>query len=69
MRTKLLREARLRFQIEHRHRPEGGIDYRVVEMAHHEINPMCTWVSQKKIVDYSRRRLILNYCRGKYSYK
>ena len=61
MKTKLLRKARNRFQIEHIHNPKMA--YRLVEYTDHEINIITPWHESYRIAKMWERKYILLYCR------
>ena len=63
MKTKLLKQARERFQIDHVHHPY--LMWRVMELTSKEIIPMTHYGYDLKSVTAIRRLLILQYCRSK----
>lgn len=67
MKTKLLRKAREKYQIEHVHNPK--LYYRLVDRTNHEILPITDWYESQEIVKAWQRRFILIYCRSNYSKK
>ena len=68
MKTKLLSEARDRFQIEHKHSPQY-MEWRIYERTHVAVTPLTEWNLDEKLLRKIMRRMILNYCRNKYVQK